>query len=831
VSGGPENETDSRGQFKIVLSSDFKEGERIIIKVIKPGWVVNSPVDGEWNLPSLVRSSSGLRLQDIQTLAVTIVPLGSKALWTHDRIEKYIAKLSDEIAKVKQDGDKPKPIDFAYYLSEWANQFSFTRDQVREQFDQWAESVKGSEDYKTLGLRAFYLKNFALAAENFDRAGRQSEEKVRRTEQQLSKDKLDAYQNWKLAGNSLSNLYRFREALERYGRAQEHVSKDKNPEKWAEIKALTGDTRGELGSRVEGEEGPRLLLESLDEYHQVLTVYIRDQFSQQWAMTQNNLGITLGRLGERLSGVEGVKYLRDAEVAFRAALEVHTREQLPQHWAMTQNNLGNVLIRLGERLSGAEGIKCLNDAVTAYSAALEVHTRHQLPQEWATTQNNLGIVLRRLGERVSGAEGVKHLNDAVAAFRAALEVHTRHQLPQEWAMTQNSFANALGSLGERVSGAEGVKYLKDAEEALRAALEVSTRHQLPQQWAMTQISLGSGLKSLGDRVSGAEGVKYLKDAAAAFRVALEVYTRNQLPQQWAMTQNNLGTALSDLGERLSGAEAVKYLNDAVAAFRAALEVHTRDQLPQLWATTQNNLGTALSDLGERLSGAERVKYLNDAVAALSAALEVYTRDQLPQQWAMTQNNLADAYFALQNWAAAAEAYAEVLTIYPDYDDAYLKASFLYHEVLVKYREAYQLNQQWLVRHPHDLSEQVYFAVKHFTTGRFSECAQRITSLLANPEVEANMKAGLRAVEIATLLALREGSLIPARLDALIESFGDQSAGFRLTWSFAGILHFIGQETVMTSHRDWLHQLFGALQEENREAIVRALRQVRTNFKG
>ena len=330
-------------------------------------------------------------------------------------------------------------------------------------------------------MRAFYLKNFALAAENFDKAGRQSEEKVRRTERQLSKDKLDVYQNWKLDGNSLSNLYRFSEALERYGRAQEYVSKEKSPEEWAEIKVLAGNARQELGIRVEGDEGPRLLLESLAEYHQVLTVY--------------------------------------------------------------------------------------------------------------------------------------------------------------------------------------------------------------------------------------------------------------------------------------------------------------------------------------------------------------TREQLPQQWEIAQNNLANAYFALQNWAAAVEAYAKVLAIYPDHTHAYSRVSFVYHEVLFKFREAYQLNQQWLIRHPDHLSAHVDFAEKHFTTGRFNECAQRITSLLVNPEVKATSKAALRAVEIATLLALKRGSLIQARLDALIESLGGQPLDFKLTWSFAGILHFIGQEKEVTSHRDWLHQLFSALQKENREAILKALREVRANFKG
>src|SRR5262249_43615386 len=103
VAGGQAMRTDPRGEFKIILSSDFKEGERVIIKVGKPNWVINSPLDGEWNLPNL-------QLQNLQPLNVIIVPKGSKALWTHARIEKYVAKLSDEIAKLRKEADKPLPV-------------------------------------------------------------------------------------------------------------------------------------------------------------------------------------------------------------------------------------------------------------------------------------------------------------------------------------------------------------------------------------------------------------------------------------------------------------------------------------------------------------------------------------------------------------------------------------------------------------------------------------------------------------------------------------------------------------------------------------------------
>lgn len=114
VAGGPSRTTDSKGQFSLPLSNDFREGERVIIIVHKPNWVINYPLDGEWNLPNT-------KLQSIQALDVIIVPRGSKALWTHARIEKEISKLSDQLAQAK------RPMEFSAYLNQLANKLGLTQ--------------------------------------------------------------------------------------------------------------------------------------------------------------------------------------------------------------------------------------------------------------------------------------------------------------------------------------------------------------------------------------------------------------------------------------------------------------------------------------------------------------------------------------------------------------------------------------------------------------------------------------------------------------------------------------------------------------------------------
>ncbi len=532
IAGGPSLVTDSNGKFVFKLSNDFIEGERVILSVFKKGWFINHPLDGEWNLPNI-------KYQNVHTTRVIIVPHGSKALWSHARIEKYIGKLSDELAKQKKEGDKPLPVDFSYYLKEWAEKNGFTLEQVKTALNEWAAKAAVSDNYRTKALSHFYQKNFSQAAANFEKAALQGEarRKALKKEQRLAD--LETYENWKDAGNALDADYKFREALEKYRNAGKIVSYENYPGQWIGIRIFIGNTECELGIRVKGEESKTLLSSAVDTYRGLLAVCKREQLPQDWAMTQNNLGAALQEQGIRTGGQEGARLLGEAVSAYRSALQVRTREQLPQQWATTQNNLGTALQDQGIRTGGQEGARLLGEAVSAYRSALQVRTREQLPQDWAMTQNNLGNALQEQGIRTGGQEGARLLGEAVSAYRSALQVYTREQLPQQWAATQNNLGAALKEQGIRTGGQEGARLLGEAVSAYRSALQVYTREQLPQQWAATQNNLGVALQEQGIRTGGQEGARLLAQAVTAYQSALEVRTFTYLPRHWAQTQNNL----------------------------------------------------------------------------------------------------------------------------------------------------------------------------------------------------------------------------------------------------------------------------------------------------
>ena len=83
--------------------------------------------------------------------------------------------------------------------------------------------------------------------------------------------------------------------------------------------------------------------------------------------------------------------------------------------------------------------------------------------------------------------------------------------------------------------------------------------------------------------------------------------------------------------------------------------------------------------------------------------------------------------------------------------------------------------------------------------------------------------------IPTLLALRQPVQVPAALDALLAHITAQPDDFRVTWSFEGVKHFIGQDDGLAPYRPWLQQFFSAVQAEQRQARVAGLQAARQAF--
>ena len=907
IAGGPSGITNSNGKFQFRLSRLFIEGERVIILVFKDGWVINHPLDGEWNLPNI-------KYQDVHTTKVIIVPHGSMALWTHDRIEKHIAKLSDELTKtlktsnqsqtvassyyikewlekygftpdqLKKQFDElakklntnqdPQPVDFDYYLKEWADKYGFTPDQVKKQFDEWAEATEGSNNFRTLGAREFYLKNFTKAAIHFEKAAQQDEAKIKSIKTKLQIYTLSAYENWKNAAESLYVTYKFRESLEKLQRAEAIINQKTFPLQYAEIQILIGNCKHSLASRVvKGEEVKTLLSSALKSYQKALLIYTSKDSPLQWAVAQNHLGNVLKSQGTH-NKEEGINLLTQAEEVFQSVLEVISRKDFPQQWSMTQNHLGNTLHEKGKRIGGSNGVKLLSQAKQCLRNALGIITQENFPQQWAAILNNLGNLLKEIAKHIDGEEGTRLLTQAEQTFRKALKVYSRKDFPLQWSMTQNHLGNVLSDIGIRTGGEKGIILLQEAVTAYRNSLKVLNRKDFPQKWASAQGNLGVSLKDIGIRIGGKEQIQFLIHAEQAFRKALDVYTREDFPLNWANTQTNLGTVLKDHGILIRGAKGMKLLTQAEQAFRWALAIHTKDSFPLVWAGTQNNLGNTLREIGALTHGEKGDSFLPQAVEAYQNTFEVYTRKYFPLQWAKTQDNLgiarhyqgirttgkkkeilfAQAEKAFQNaleirnaeylagvwartqknlahlyedyedWPAAIKCYQNAFKVDPSY--AAYRLGYLYHNKVFLFEKSLEMNLYLIKRGFYIQPVTLKLMENYFTAGRFKKGIQHMEMIMDVVKTHPDVLIFLTLFKTANFIGLNDTGKAADQFDTLIHMIESQPPFYKLNWDFTGTKYFIKTNKNLVPHRKWLLAFFTALEKKGRDKILTELKKLR-----
>jgi hypothetical protein len=58
----------------------------------------------------------------------------------------------------------------------------------------------------------------------------------------------------------------------------------------------------------------------------------------------------------------------------------------------------------------------------------------------------------------------------------------------------------------------------------------------------------------------------------------------------------------------------------------------------------------------------------------------------------------------------------------------------------------------------------------------------------------------------------------------------QPAAFKVTWTFSGTRHFIAHDEKLSAYRAWLEHLLNALESQDRDSMLRALREVQAEFK-
>jgi hypothetical protein len=341
-----------------------------------------------------------------------------------------------------------------------------------------------------------------------------------------------------------------------------------------------------------------------------------------------------------------------------------------------------------------------------------------------------------------------------------------------------------------------------------------------------------------------EAVVAYKDLFAATRAGVKLLTPESSPEVWVVTQNNFCRTLIVKGLLTPGDGGQQDLDSAIAASKAVLEaggpgakIYTPETFPSGWAWAQLNLGTALVNLSFRGSPADKPGRARAAIEAATTVLgankagaRIFTPEAFANEWLSAQSLLANGYSELDSWAQTRDVYVEILRRFPDNTLIYRSLRIVYVEKLFAFDQVFDLDQQWLARHPNDLDAELGFVASHFRTGRFAEFERRIGSLLNLPGLSADNAVVLHVIEIANLIALDRQNEVPGKLDALIKEVEGQQASFKLAWAFEGTKNYIEHQEGLKPQSVWLRQFLDAFQSKDRDALLEALRKARARWK-
>lgn len=450
-------------------------------------------------------------------------------------------------------------------------------------------------------------------------------------------------------------------------------------------------------------------------------------------------------------------------------------------------------------------------------------------KERAKSKLFAGNVKIALANRSEGVEKKRLLLEAAATFDQVTPSLSSEESQSDLGFLQERLGDTMFELGQLTEGKESIESLNRALVAY-SGLETISRLGSQEGLALTLSKRSTVLGELGRKTTGYEALTYLSKAAATCDEPLNIFAHGRSWENWATVKANLGNIMEALGLLTEGQDSITYLNRAVVAFDEALTVFNQRQWPQQWSRTQYNLGNTLLDLGDRTNREASVMYFKGAANAYRSALVVRTLQNSPKEWLNTQHDLALAYLRLSDLSSAAEAFASIFQAFPNNKEAYYKATAIYHQSLFNFEKSFALNQRWLARHKEDIGAQFVFVESHFTTARFTECLELINTLLAEPGLPAPVKIPLRAIEIASLLAVNEAKQVPGELDVLIADVVSQPQEYRVGWSCEGTRYFIDHSRILLTRRVWLGTLLDVLASENRDELLKKLKEVKVAFR-
>jgi len=790
--------SDSNGEREIMLPAGMGPGQPIEFELKNDSLAIFEPARGRDKVP------------DRDAIILKLLRLGDHRLLNREEMKALMNKLISETTKKETQRLLAEKTQLAQQLAsapqdplaEDAKRLGFSKKELLVAIEKVKAQLQESENPYDVGLAALYDKHYGKAAQLIEQAIAAAEKKIRegkREEELLSEKYLNL-------GNARAGEHKLNEAVAAYEKAIALQPDDADGYfDLANVLYVMGDAKGMMKN-----------------WQKALTIYrraSRGEATANEAAALGNLGLVFSDLGQPDS----------SRVYFQATLKIDREIGYRQGEASQLGNLGLVFSDLGQ-----------SDSSRVYfQAALKIDREIGYRQGEATHLSNLGLLFSDLGQPDSSwvyhqaalkidreigypqgeaqqlialgllFSGVGEADSAIVYYKVALKIHKEIGFHQGEATALGNLALVFSDLGQPDSSR------MYHQAALKIAREIGYR----QGEASILGNLGLVFSDL--RQPDSSRVYH----QAALKIACEIGYR----QGEASAFGNLGLVFSDLGQP----DSARVYHQA--ALKIAREIgHRLNEANQL-----GNLGGVFRNLGQPDSSRVYLKKSLKIFVEIQSptATRVFNwMNEINEQMSQRFIVAGDAEVDKEQFDSARVNYELALADGKKFGyaagtlSALGRLSFLFHEKLFRFPEAFAIDQQRLQLDSTDLSFQADFAEKHFTTGRFPAAEKRLAALLANPEVSASTKIALRAIQIANALAQNKTQQVPAALEILQQSIAAQPDTFQVGWTFNGTKHFISQNERLAPYRAWLLQLFSALENEGGEAIHAALREVREKFK-
>ena len=259
VNGHDTDVTIDQGYFRVHLPASIKAGQEVELTIDRKDLVIVSPLFGRQRIPG-----SPDEIVEVRTML-----MGSKAFWTSERIEEFIAHTAGESAK-KPPGRPGEATDLSAYILELGRHYGFTAAEVRQEIGKWMEVArKDVTDFRRQGMVAFAEKNFRLAGENFRRGAEE-------LEQQAAKNLRASAADRAFSGDAFLNARDYRQALQQYEHTLTLLTTYKDnlgslgiktyPEHTVDLRRITlksANAKIGLGEQVAGPDSRRYLEEAV----------------------------------------------------------------------------------------------------------------------------------------------------------------------------------------------------------------------------------------------------------------------------------------------------------------------------------------------------------------------------------------------------------------------------------------------------------------------------------------------------------------------------------------------------------------------------------------